>query len=399
MISFIHCADLHLDRPFQVPDKLHKDIEDKLLNAAYQSFETLCTEAIDRNVDFLLISGDLYHHEKRSIHAQWFVKKQMERLQRSNIRAYIIHGNHDPVLKSSALVPMPENVYIFPVEGSTVIHETENEKVCLYGFSYPSSAFADSPMPMYQKESADVHIALLHGQEAAETGHDAYAPFHLQELQEKNMDYWALGHIHQRKELTMTPPVIYPGNIQGTNRKEQGVKGGYFVKLKQGALHELEFLPASNVEWKRVQISIKEVESIDMLIEEVFAKCAAENNYLIYTVELIGSGPLHSTLYQRKHEIETLMQDEVEREQISIESLELSTSPLLEQVDSELARDIEKAASDLLNDTDTHVQRLSSLMGHSSIQRHLDPIDKEELEEIVHQARTELLLAIQEEES
>lgn len=400
MVSFIHCADLHLDRPFQLPEKLHKGTEEKLLKAAYQSFEMLCTEALNRKVDFMLISGDLYNHEKRSIHAQWFVKKQLERLQEERIRVYIIHGNHDPVVSSSALVPLPGNAYIFSTEGSTMVHETEKEKIVLYGFSYPSSSFTDSPMPFYKKiEDGDTHIGLLHGQEAGESGHDPYAPFQLQELKEQGMDYWALGHIHQRKEISLEPPVIYPGNIQGCNRKEQGKKGGYFVKLEKGALQELLFLSTSEVEWRRLQISIEPLETVDALIEEVFDQCAKEDSYIIYTVELTGSGPLHSALHQRKHEIQTLLQEEVEREHVSIESVELRTTPVLEQVDSEIAKDIDNAASNLLSDTEELGKRLSVLLGNYTIQKHLDPVTEQELESIVKEAKTELLLAIQEEES
>ncbi|SDO29899.1 metallophosphoesterase family protein [Alkalicoccus daliensis] len=399
MVSFIHCADLHLDRPFQLPEKLHKDIELKLLRAAYSSFEKLCTKAIEYNVDFMLISGDLYHHEKRSVHAQWFVKKQMERLNKEGIQVYLIHGNHDPLLQSSALVPLPENVRVFSVTGETFIHETGNEKVCLYGFSYPSASFSETPMPMYRKtESADTHIALLHGQEAAETEHEPYAPFRLQELKVADMDYWALGHIHERKELSLDPPIVYPGNIQGCNRKENGPKGGYFVKLAGSRVDELTFLPTSDVEWRRAAVSITEINTLEELFEEVFHKCINEGKYCVYTVELSGSGPLHAPLHQRKAEIENWIKEEAEGIHLSIESLQLYTKPELEQIDSELGKEIEAAAASLGSDPEELMRRLSSLMGHPAIQRHMEPMQQTDLADIVEEARVELLLAMQEEE-
>src|SRR5699024_12086412 len=52
-----------------------------------------------------------------------------------------------------------------------------------------------------------------------------------EELKGKGYDYWALGHIHQRAILNETPPIIYPGNIQGRHRREPGDKGCYLVEM------------------------------------------------------------------------------------------------------------------------------------------------------------------------
>src|SRR5699024_2062609 len=66
---------------------------------------------------------------------------------------------------------------------------------------------------------------------------------------DKDYDYWALGHIHKRQELHESPPVIYPGNIQGRHRNELGTKGCYLVELQRNVtqttfihLHSIEFL-------------------------------------------------------------------------------------------------------------------------------------------------------------
>ena len=49
----------------------------------------------------------------------------------------------------------------------------------------------------------------------------------------KAYDYWALGHIHLRQQLHEEPPIVYPGNIQGRHRNEQGLKGFYEVELSK----------------------------------------------------------------------------------------------------------------------------------------------------------------------
>ena len=71
---------------------------------------------------------------------------------------------------------------------------------------------------------AAYHIAMLHGTLAGQEGHDAYAPFQLQQLIARDFDYWALGHIHKRALLHEDPFIIYPGNVQGRHIKETGEK-------------------------------------------------------------------------------------------------------------------------------------------------------------------------------
>jgi DNA repair exonuclease SbcCD nuclease subunit len=44
------------------------------------------------------------------------------------------------------------------------------------------------------------------------TGHDAYAPCELTDLTNAGFDYWALGHVHERRVLSRTPWIVYPGN-------------------------------------------------------------------------------------------------------------------------------------------------------------------------------------------
>src|SRR5699024_11348764 len=69
-ISFLHAADLHLDSPFtglaQVPELLFNDIR----KSTFVALDNLIQAAIDKNVDFVLITGDLFDNEKQSLKAQ-----------------------------------------------------------------------------------------------------------------------------------------------------------------------------------------------------------------------------------------------------------------------------------------------------------------------------------------
>ena len=255
-ISFIHCADLHLDSPFVGLSSLPKSLYKLVQNSTFQSFSKIVDAAIEKKVDFMIIAGDLYDLEDRSIRAQIFFRKEMERLQKSGIAAFLVHGNHDHLGGSWTEIALPSNVHIFPKHVTMIPFTTQKgAKVHIYGFSYPKRHMLEGMTKHYQKEEgADYHIGILHGHDSKNHSHLQYAPFKTSELLEKGFDYWALGHIHQRSILHEDPYILYPGNIQGRHKNEKGEKGCYFVEMDPYGT-EIHFIPTSPIIWDEVKIS------------------------------------------------------------------------------------------------------------------------------------------------
>ena len=94
-IRFFHAADLHLDSPFTGLKHLPTEIFERIHNSTFASFENLVKEAIVREIDFMILSGDLFDEEDRSIRAQAKLMKQFQILQSHDIHVYVVHGNHD----------------------------------------------------------------------------------------------------------------------------------------------------------------------------------------------------------------------------------------------------------------------------------------------------------------
>ncbi|UQD51317.1 DNA repair exonuclease [Bacillus methanolicus] len=267
-VTFIHAADLHLDSPMTGLKHLPKQIFLRLQESTFHAFRKLIDAALTFNVDFVILAGDLYDGENRSLRAQTRFRKEMERLLERNIPVYIVHGNHDHLGGMWPHFQMPDNVHIFKehVE-SKDFQKSDGTTVRLYGFSYPDRHVFDRMITQYKREEgADFHIGILHGYHEGSSDHGKYAPFHLKELLEKQFDYWALGHIHKRSILSEFPPVLYPGNIQGRNKKETGIKGCYFVSLTE---HDasLQFVETSDVIWEDVKTDAEHIDSVHELYE------------------------------------------------------------------------------------------------------------------------------------
>jgi len=272
VITFIHTADLHLDSPFKGIKQLEPQLFDAIYQSTFDSFRELVTQAIAAEVDFFLISGDIYDEENQSVKAQAFLRDELGRLDRSGIPVYLSHGNHDFLGRESLKLQLPENVTVFEKEVTTEMLTTKaGERVAITGFSYPSRWVEERMIVEYpnRNHTVDYHIGMLHGYlEGLNSSEGVYAPFSLGELNAKNYDYWALGHIHKRQQLQEAPPVVYCGNTQGRNPNETEAKGAYLVTLRKGMAPGLSFLPTAPIVWEKETMSLHGCKTLN----DVFAR-------------------------------------------------------------------------------------------------------------------------------
>lgn len=292
MVRFIHAADLHLDSPYKGLKDLSGQLADTVMHSTFQSLKNIVEAAIQENVDFVLFAGDIYDLKDRSIRAQVLFKQQMEKLKECDIRVFLIHGNHDFLSQESDHLLLPGNVHVFDRVVETVSMETaEGEKVALSGFSYDrrwveSRMISDYPVRL---SKCDFHIGLLHGfEEGLNAEHARYAPFSLSELREKDYDYWALGHIHKRQQLSEDPAVYYSGNTQGRNRKETGDKGCLLVELTE-TRRQVDFLPTAEIVWEELRIDLSHLQSMNSIfdcVQDELRSLEKKNTLLVISLEV-----------------------------------------------------------------------------------------------------------------
>ncbi|WP_077324973.1 metallophosphoesterase family protein [Virgibacillus siamensis] len=260
-ITFIHAADLHLDSPFKGLSHIPEHIFQEVRKSTFDALTKLVQTAIVRQVDFVLITGDLFDNEKQSLKAQVRLKRAFEELQREQIAVYLSYGNHDFINGNVHPIEYPENVCVFPDEKvrDFIFEKNGKQMASIYGFSYENRSVTENKVSEYQpmNDSVPFHIAMLHGSLHTNTDHDVYAPFHISDLVEKNVDYWALGHIHVREVLKESPAVVYPGNIQGRSRKESGEKGCYHVVMNDEGT-TMNFVPLQAIQFNELHIDAAE---------------------------------------------------------------------------------------------------------------------------------------------
>jgi len=267
-IRFIHAADLHLDSPFKGMTGMRADQLSNLRNSTFAAFERLIEHALISKPDFVLIVGDIYDGEDRSLRAQMKFQTGMERLNKADIPVVISYGNHDHLDGRWTRFELPSNVHVFTEKVESTRLNIRGETVNIYGFSYARRHIRESMIanyPVAERENG-YHIGMLHGSLAGDETHAVYAPFTIEDLRQKHYDYWALGHIHLRQQLQMDPPIIYPGNLQGRHRNERGEKGFYEVEL-QNNKSVLHFIPTSEIVFDQIDISCAGIRHANEWVE------------------------------------------------------------------------------------------------------------------------------------
>ncbi|OAB32851.1 metallophosphoesterase family protein [Paenibacillus glacialis] len=271
---FIHTADLHLDSKFAGMKGLSESVRQHLRESTFSALRHLMTLAVAEQVDFILISGDIYDAADSSLRAHLSLQAAFEELGTHGIHVYIIHGNHDPLDGPRLQIQNAEHVHVFGAEVESYIARRrgdQQEVAVISGISYPTSKVTENTAMKFLRDpdSSLFHIAIHHANVDGDPAHETYSPCTRKELEASGYDYWALGHIHQRRVIQEYPHIVYAGNIQGRSVKETGPKGCYVVEVLEDASLHMTFHELDSVRWFREEISIEGIHNEDEWIIRV----------------------------------------------------------------------------------------------------------------------------------
>ncbi|MEI4770360.1 DNA repair exonuclease [Psychrobacillus sp. FJAT-51614] len=381
-VRFLHIADLHLDSPFKgltsIPQNKWQDIRESTFNA----FTNIIKYAIASKPDFVLIVGDVYDGENRSLRAQHLFQKGMEELSSEGIPVFICYGNHDHLSGNWVRFQLPDNVEVFGEEVDTKILEVKGKKVQITGFSYKERHIRDAMHTRYPVANGqDYHIGMLHGSIEGNEEHDVYAPFRKTDLVSKGYDYWALGHIHKRQILHDDPFIVYSGNTQSRHRNEKGLKGFYEVSLTKGQV-DLQFIPSSAFIYDEVVVSCDGIIHANELIariEETLHDYRESNGSAIVEVMLtdITDDTAELLKASTKEEWLQIIQESIREEEHFI---------LVQKLQIEMPKEVWNESSALLQsieawDTADWKYALKELYQHPKGSRYLETISSEFVKE------------------
>jgi|Deesub1362B_J571_1020462.scaffolds.fasta_scaffold00013_151 DNA repair exonuclease SbcCD nuclease subunit len=281
-MEFIHVADVHLGYEQYGSHERFLDFGD--------AFNKVVNYAIENNVDFFLISGDLFN--KRNINPKTLIQATaiLRRLKESGIPVIAIEGNHDRALygdKLSWMNYLSKEGYIHllnvKIEESGVKLNPWNERsrsggyveigdVRIIGIRY-YGASTSKVLEMVEDELRALRdgkftILMLHA------GMERYMPYaegglgYDQLSKIRNfVDYVALGHIHKHYEVGGW--IFNPGSLENWNSQEVGWRKGFFhIKLKNDAL-EVKHIESERRPFLKEDLDIGALKTPSEIMERI----------------------------------------------------------------------------------------------------------------------------------
>ena len=275
-MKFIHFADAHLDSPFRGLSFLPSKEFNQIYQAADQSLTRIVDLALAEKVDLVLIAGDTFDSAKPSPRTQLFFAQQIKRLTDAQIQVVMIFGNHDHMRREDLLVN--QSPYFKLIGANEAVEKAtfktkDNFNYDVVGFSYLNNHITEDKIPDFPGKEHNYTFGLMHAQEKeADSRKNVYAPFTVSEVQALNYDYFALGHIHARRNLSEKPWIVYSGNIQGRHINEMGAKGCYLGVIDENTKKtSIEFKTTGPILWQGVQVELDTQISKADLQNEIIA--------------------------------------------------------------------------------------------------------------------------------
>ncbi len=343
MFKFLHAADLHLDSPLRGLDRYDGAPLEAIRQATRRSLEKLTALAIEEQVAFVLIAGDVYDGKWKDHNTGQFFARQMHVLNDAGIDVFLIRGNHDAESVITTSLTLPPNVFSFPTDQpQTRVHEPSGAAIHGQGFA-KRAVMNDLSLKYPPPETGAFNIGLLHTSAGGYADHETYAPCTIVGLCDRGYDYWALGHVHTRQTLNTCGPVIaFSGNTQGRHIREAGEKGCLLVTVTDG-VPQTEFRPLDVFRWESLRPDATGCDHPDDMLALIAhamrdAVTAAEDRHVAARIEVIGSCRAHSAVFADIERWEHEVRDAVSRETgeaVWVEKVRFATSPVTD--DAELA--------------------------------------------------------------
>lgn len=284
-LTFLHAADLHLDSPFVGFPEEQRELLMKAQASLPDRIEVICHS---QGAQLLLLAGDVFDGPYRAETARALA----DALEDCRIPVFISPGNHDYLGADSPWEReiWPDNVHIF--RGNLSYVDLPELQCRVYGGGFTGM---DCPglLEGFRAERPFAHtLAVLHGDTTS--ARSPYCPITASQIAQSDLDYLALGHIHQAGSLRAGRTLCaWPGCPMGRGWDETGAKG--ILKVTLGETEKLTPIQLGLPRFYTESVNIDQgIDGLDRILP-------AEKSRDFYRITLTGSGEVDIPGLYRKY--------------------------------------------------------------------------------------------------
>ncbi len=284
-MKLIHISDLHLDSKLSsnFDPLIAKQRNNELLVTLEKLFEKLNEESFDG----MIIAGDLFDTKKISSKAFSYIIELIKN--HPDKKVFYVAGNHDgESLMIKENKDIPENFYIFTNKFEKY---DLRDDICVGGIKLEQTncaTFYDT----INFDTEKINIMLLHGSITKSLSGVSNSAFFGASLKNKNIDYLALGHIHEYSsgKIDKRCTYVYPGCLEPRGFDEIGEKGYVEIEINEHTKTiSHQFIPFSSRTVHEIEIDISTLETSREILELVYQKATNIKSTDILKVVLVGT--------------------------------------------------------------------------------------------------------------
>jgi hypothetical protein len=276
-----------------------------------KAFERAINQCLQHNVDFILITGDLFHTSLPSIDVLKLVVKQLNRCKKANVPVYIVPGSHDFSPSGKTMLSVLEEAEL--VTNVAKIEEQKDKLKLKFTTNVKTGVKLTGMVGRKGSLEKDYFQYLDFKHLEQETGfkifvfHSAITelkPKHLTLMESvplsllpKNFNYYAAGHVHEKSEMNFSTGILaYPGALFPTDFKElrKYNAGLYIVSVDANDKPNLEWIPIKlcEVDYIELDVTGKTSDEIDKAIEEELKNRKLDNSIVLLKLKGVLDGSL-----------------------------------------------------------------------------------------------------------
>lgn len=225
-MKIIHLSDIHLGSEIK---SFPKDISLKRQQLLKEKFLQVIKFAKENDIHIILLSGDVFDNDNPKKKDKDFFYNVIK--DNNDIDFIYLKGNHDlNTINDKQL----NNLKCFNNNTWTSYYY---DNVCISGIEFDNDNYKN----LYSLLSLDnnyINIVMLHGEISKTLKKDGIV---LKFLENKNINYLALGHIHNYKEakLDSTTYYVYPGCLLGRGFDETNDHGFVLLDIDKKKINHI----------------------------------------------------------------------------------------------------------------------------------------------------------------
>lgn len=336
-LTILCTGDIHLGRhPTRIPMEM-----DSQTFSPQTVWRSTVREAVDRNVDVVVITGDVVDRENRYFEAYGAFEEGVIRLDDADIPVVTVSGNHDFDVLPRMVADL--DLYTLRLLGNDESWERwtlerEGDPVLHFdGWSFSNERVLNSPLDDYDlpKRSDAPTVGVVHADLDAQGSQ--YAPVPTNAFRETPADAWLLGHIHKPGiHVDVDPLIMYPGSPQGLDPGEPGTHGPWLLTVTGDQTLDAEQLPLATVRYDSIEVDVSGIDDAKGVPQRV-SDCVSEHvrngvetsplELMLTRIRLTGRTEAHGDIVDRRASVEEQLAFTEGSVPVHVETLEVETRP------------------------------------------------------------------------